>query len=569
MVVLPLYARLTREEQERVFDDVGNKRKVILATNIAETSITIPDVRYVVDCGLAKVPRYSPRTGITALREELISRGSAEQRAGRAGRTGPGIALRLYEESSFAERPQLTEEEILRLELSEVVLRLIDLGVRELEQFPFPTPPPPSKLRAAVETLTALGAIDRERELTSVGKRMVPFPLAPRLSRMVIEAAERFPAVVDDVLVAGAFISGRSPFVLPEGEVEEAREAHQRFCHPLGDAVTQVALYRAWQKSRNRDGFCAQHYLDPEALSFAERAHQQLVDIAHEQSIEVRGGGPREELVRAVTSGLADQVIRRRGNSYVTATGTCVRLHPSSVLFDEMPDLAVAMELVEHSRMYAINVSAVRKEWLRGLNVRALEKGRRATKAADAAPPTLTELVLGGLVLPVTSAQGRLSVDLSLEQLPSLKDVVVPVAAKKVRARVRWNETYSFAGLALDKIAVLVRMGVYPSPADSPVRDLPLGQLLESERDRHRLEWALEHLLKPGVTGRSAGWVAFAANGVGGYWLDVLPHYRDALTASRISAESLATDLYEGDPLRERGKELAERLAKLEEGFEG
>jgi len=567
--VLPLYGRLTREEQERVFADFGKRRKIVLATNIAETSITIPDVRYVIDCGLAKVPRFSPRSGMTALREELISRASAEQRAGRAGRTGPGIALRLYTEDSMAERPALTEEEILRLDLTEVVLRLIDLGVRDVERFPFPSPPPANKVNSAIATLTALGAIDTQRSLTAIGKRMVPFPLDPRLARMVVEAATRFARVVDDVLVAGAFISSRSPFVMPDDAIEEARAAHRRFFHPLGDAVAQVGLYRAWQRAPDRERFCTQNYLDHEALLFAEHAHAQLADIAKEQGIDVQGGGPKDEIVRSIATGFVDQLIRKRGNAYETRGGLRVALHPSSVLMDEQPAYGVAIELVEHARAYAINVSTLKREWLRELGVGGPAPHGRATEKAGVVrpPPTLppTRLRLGDLDLTVTTTRGKPHVDLTLEQLARLGDVVPPAEAKDIRARVQWDGAHAFAGVPLTKLAGLLRAGAFPSPGAPPRKDFAFGALLETDRDRHRIEHALAEVLEPAVQRRSAGFVAFVANGAGGYWLDLVPHYRDALVASRLSAETLASELLASDPLHTEVDALLTRLDALEE----
>ena len=188
---LPLYGALTREEQERVFEPFTGQRKVVLATNIAETSITIDDTRFVIDTGLAKVPRFSPRSGMTTLREEGISQASAQQRAGRAGRTAPGRCIRLYGREGFQHRPAFTDEEITRLDLSEVVLRLLDLGVRDLESFAFPTPPSRGRIQAALMHLESLGAVDRQRRLTTIGRRMAPLPLPPPLARMVVEAADQ------------------------------------------------------------------------------------------------------------------------------------------------------------------------------------------------------------------------------------------------------------------------------------------------------------------------------------------------------------------------------------------
>ena len=573
LAILPLFARLTRDEQERVFEDFGGRRKVILATNIAETSITIRDVRYVVDSGLAKIPSFSPHSGIMALRELPVSRASAEQRAGRAGRTGPGVAIRLYSEASLAERPAFTSEEILRVDLSEVVLRLIDLGVLAIERFPFPTAPPPGKVRAALEALEAMGAIDRDRRLTPLGRRMAPFPLSPTLSRMVIEAAERFPRVVDDVLVAGAFLSARAPFVVPDAQEDEARQAHRRFFHALGDVVTLVKVFRAWEKSSRRAELCEKSFLDPEIMEFVAKAHAQLADIAREQGIEVQGGGPEEEIVRAVAAGLADRVIRRRGGSfeYETLSGNRVALHPSSVLAGRPPQLAVAAELVQYARAYAMTVSLMRREWLPQVNARAASRFGGRSRAAPVAAMPITRLQLGPLSLEVREGRGRPTVELSLEQLPTIAALGatdLPPEAIKVRAQVRWTDRHTFAALPMTRLLSVVRLAGFPKHGSVPPVNLVLGALLESDRDRHRIEDALGGVLRPGAVGRSAGWVCFVANGAGGYWLDLVPHFHDAVQTTRISAGALVEELLEGDALRDRAVKVRDAMIEVEAKLE-
>jgi ATP-dependent helicase HrpA len=572
-VVLPLFARLTRDQQERVFADFGPLRKVILATNIAETSITIPEVRYVIDSGLAKVPSFSTASGITTLREVPISRASAEQRAGRAGRTGPGVVWRLYSERSFAERAERTSEEILRTDLSELALRLIDLGVRDIESFPFPTPPPRAKVRAAVALLRALGAVDEHNVLTPTGRRMVPFPLAPSLARMVIEAADSFPRVVDDVLVAGAFLSSRSPFVEDEPTLEQARRAHRRFFHPLGDVVTFVQVYRAWCQSHERQRFCKQNFLDPQTLEFVAKAHGQLTEIASEQGIEVARGGSGEELVRAVAAGLADRILKRRGlsNEYDTLSGARVALHPSSALMGKAPTFAVAAELIEHARAYAFHVSAVRREWLPQINPRATARFGGKTRAAKTSQPTAeppTHLRLGSLELKISQDRGRPTVELSLDQLPILASLGVadlaPEAAK-VRAQVRWTSKNIFAALPLAKLLGVVRIAQFPQPEELPPKKLELGVLYELDRGRHGLENAMRWILKPAVTGKCAGWLALVANGAGGYWLDLVPYFHDAVQATRLSAEALVDEIYDGDPLLEHAKSVVAVMKEFEE----
>ncbi|MFT5431835.1 MAG: ATP-dependent helicase HrpA, partial [Myxococcota bacterium] len=324
--LLPLYGRLTREEQERVFDKFGDKRKVILSTNIAETSITIDGVASVIDLGLAKVPSYDPRTGVSTLREEPVSKASASQRTGRAGRTAPGICYRLYSKRQFQDRPDFRVEEILRMDLSEVVLRLIDLGIHDVEEFPFVTSPPRDQLKGAVWALRGMGAIDRKRRLTHVGKRMVYFPLSPRLARTVIAAADLAPDVLDEVLTACALLSVRWPQIMPQGDEDQAREAHRHFAHPLGDLVAGIQMVRAFRATKDRAGFCQLHYLDPTLMDELLLVHEQLCDIAASAKVVGSSGGDLSKVVRCVATAFTRNVCRRvgKGNQYETALGVRV-----------------------------------------------------------------------------------------------------------------------------------------------------------------------------------------------------------------------------------------------------
>jgi len=385
LVVLPLFARLTREEQERVFHDFdgpngARARKAVFATNIAETSLTIPDVRYVIDSGLAKVPRFNTRTGITTLREEPISRASAEQRAGRAGRTGPGIVLRLYTRADQQWQPDYTDEEIRRLDLVEVALRLIDLGITEVEDFPYLTKPKRGQLKAAIEKLRVLGAIDRSRQLTDVGRKMVPFPLSPSLARMVVESMERYRDVVDDVLVVAAFLSMRNPFLFPMGEEAEANRAHAALAHPWGDATTALTTYRRWGDAGNRKRFCEENYLDADLMRFAERAHGQLVEIAEGMGASAATGGDLAHVVRCLATGFADRVLLGKGRNFESLVGDRVSIHPSSTLFRGRHKLIVAAELVESSRVFARSCSVVRPDWLSEINPDAAKRWKVGTR---------------------------------------------------------------------------------------------------------------------------------------------------------------------------------------------
>ncbi|KPJ87164.1 MAG: DEAD/DEAH box helicase, partial [Spirochaetes bacterium DG_61] len=247
MVILPLYARLSQEEQERVFEDFPGKRKVIVATNIAETSVTIDGIRYVIDPGFGKLNYYNTKNFTSSLIEVPISKASCNQRKGRAGRTAPGTCYRLYTEEDYESRSLFTEEEIYRRDLSEVVLRMAELGIRDFERFEFISNPGYRNIRGAVQVLRLLDAIDERRELTSIGKMMVRFPIIPQLSRMIVASLMEHHQVLDEVLIAAAFLNDRTPFLLPHGLELEARKAHHSFRHKLGDFVSYLNIYRAYK----------------------------------------------------------------------------------------------------------------------------------------------------------------------------------------------------------------------------------------------------------------------------------------------------------------------------------
>ena len=572
LVVLPLYGRLTREEQERIFEDFGpNRRKVILSTNIAETSVTIEDVHYVIDAGLAKLPWFNPHTGVTTLREEPVSQASATQRAGRAGRTGPGTAIRLYDQQSMEERPKFSPEEILRVDLSEAVLRLIDLGVRDVEKFPFPTPPPPKKLRAALTSLTAMGAIDEERNLTPTGKQMVPFPLSPSLARIVVEAANRFPDAVSDVLLVGAYLSVRSPFTFPPGEEDAARKAQKQFADPLGDAVTAVRACRAWRGAADRPGFCKKNYLDGDTMAFIEKAHAQLCSIAEEHGVPAPNvAGEPEHVVRCLAVGFADKVLIKRGYAYETASELRVALHPSSSLYSRQERFAVATELMSSGRTYAFNVSALKPEWLAEVNPQAarqwqVRSSKRKEREAQPRPEGPTHLDIGNIRLNVEAKRRRPMVDIPLDQIHALRQVNPNTLAPPTR---RWRAQVSSPYGVLLRGSLGYVMALLPHvqwPSDerkSP--SVPLGALLEADRNLHALQRGLPLVTQP-MTGADVprpGWLALVSNGGGGFWFDVVHDYPEAVYTTLSALDDLAEAGPETTPLSATLKELIQKLAE-------
>nr|MDJ0810022.1 ATP-dependent RNA helicase HrpA [Desulfobacterales bacterium] len=392
--VMPLYARLSAADQHRVFAGTG-ARKIIVATNVAETSITIPGIRYVVDTGLARIPRYSPRTRTTALPVAPIARSSADQRMGRCGRVENGICIRLYEEANYEARPRFTPPEILRANLAEVILRMISLKLGDIGAFPFIDPPDPRSIRDGLNLLAELDAIARNEDrshrkgierygLTARGRIMARMPIDPRLSRMLIEARQQ--GCLPQLLVLAAALSIQDPRERPVEKEQAADQAHAVFKDPASDFVT---LLNIWERARGvvRSGplkrFCREHFLSFRRMREWRDIHRQLKSIAAEAGLADDAGqtptaaadSPAEEFGAlytaihiAVLSGFLTNIAQRREkNIYRAARGRECMLFPGSGLFNRAGDWIVAAEMVHTSRLFARTAANIDSAWLESL----------------------------------------------------------------------------------------------------------------------------------------------------------------------------------------------------------
>ena len=376
--IYPLYGRLNKEEQEQVFEDTEpGKMKVVLATNIAETSLTIDGIKAVIDSGYAKINFYNQRDFTSALIQRPISKASAEQRKGRAGRTSNGICYRLFSKEDFQKRPRWTQEEILRTDLSEVVLRMVDLGIYDFENFPFITRPDTLALKSGENTLKLLGAIDENRHLTSIGEIMVKYPLLPRHSRCVYEAIKKYPNIIHPVLICVSFLSCKTPFLLPPGEEDLARSAHKSFFDEYGDFMSYQKLYNKYKSLKTaklKEDFCNTNYLDVQSMDEILHVTEQLSQITRDLGVPVLEEEtklPREEFVHnllvCLGAGLLQYVCiktKARGMQYRTLTVDEIYIHPGSAWFRNPPQYLLAGEIVYTSRMYARTVSPLKREWL-------------------------------------------------------------------------------------------------------------------------------------------------------------------------------------------------------------
>ncbi|MGN7782365.1 ATP-dependent RNA helicase HrpA [Mycolicibacterium sp. 22603] len=364
--VLPLYARLPTAEQQKVFTPGRSGRRIVLATNVAETSLTVPGIRYVVDPGTARISRYSRRTKVQRLPIEPISQASADQRAGRSGRTAPGVCIRLYSEADFAARPRYTDPEILRTNLAAVILQMAALKLGDVKDFPFLDPPDARSIRDGVQLLQELGAFDSSGALTEIGRRLARLPLDPRIGRMILAADDE--NCVREVLVIAAALSIPDPRERPADREEAARQKHARFADEHSDFVSYLNLWRYLREQRkDRSGsafrrMCRDEFLHYLRIREWQDLAGQLRSIAGDLGIrEVSEDADPSRIHAALTAGLLSHIGLREGDGrdYQGARNTKFVLAPGSALTRKPPRWIVVADLVETSRLFGRTAARV------------------------------------------------------------------------------------------------------------------------------------------------------------------------------------------------------------------
>ncbi len=367
--VLPLYARLPLGRQRRAIEP-GDSRRIVLATNVAETSLTVPNVRCVVDTGVARVSRYNRHAGVQRLPIEPISRASAAQRKGRCGRTGPGVCVRLYSKSDHDERSEFSEPEILRTNLASVLLRMRALGIRDLEAFPFIDSPARRHVNDGLRLLRELGALDSSDELTETGARLARLPIDPRLGRMLLAAEVN--NCVEDILVIASALSVSDPRDRPPGREVAADAAHRRYADERSDFLTLLNLWMLYQKKTRGlsekavAAFCRKRFLSLTRMREWRDVHDQLRTLAAELGIHrSRIGAGYARIHKALLSGLLRNVgFLSADREYTGVRGACFRVAPGSAQHTGQAKWIMASELVETSRLYAFTAARVRPEWV-------------------------------------------------------------------------------------------------------------------------------------------------------------------------------------------------------------
>ncbi len=403
--VLPLYARLSSAEQNRVFQPHRGTR-VVLATNVAETSLTVPGIRFVVDPGFARISRYSVRTKVQRLPIEQVSQASANQRAGRCGRLGPGVAIRLYSQDDFEARPEFTEPEILRTNLASVILQMMDARLGRIEDFPFVEAPDQRQVRDGVRLLEELGAIETQGaqpRLTKTGRLLARLPVDPRLGRMLVEGSRL--GVLSDLLPIVAALAIPDVRERPAEHQQAADTLHRRFQTPFGEADARrdpsdvMSIYRLWnylrtqQKVMSGNAFrrmCRQEYLNFLRIREWQDLVSQLRQIVRELGMS-NGHRPDSKTVdvdgvsTAVLAGLLSHVGlkdspsgkgkgRRNITEYLGARGTRFSIQPGSAAAKAEPELVMAVELVETTRLWARTVAPIRVEWIEQVGAHLLKR---------------------------------------------------------------------------------------------------------------------------------------------------------------------------------------------------
>ena len=373
--ILPLYSRLSSAEQHRVFEP-HTGRRIVVATNVAETSLTVPGVRSVVDPGTARISRYSRRTKVQRLPIEPISQASANQRAGRCGRVGPGICIRLFSEEDFDSREEYTEPEIQRTSLASVILQMAALGLGDIESFPFLDPPDTRLIKDGIGQLEELGALDptarATREwLTETGRQLSRLPLDPRLARMVVAGAET--DCLREILIIVAGLSIQDPRERPSDHRARADELHARFADPTSDFITWLRMWehlRRERKARTSSQFrrmCRDEFLNLRRIREWQDVHAQLRQVADELGMSRnRNAADHDVIHKAVLSGLLSHVGHKdpQGYEYRGARGARFAINPGSVLFKRGPEWVMAGELVETTRLWAQDVAGVGIDWI-------------------------------------------------------------------------------------------------------------------------------------------------------------------------------------------------------------
>jgi ATP-dependent helicase HrpA len=367
--ILPLYGRLSSAEQDKVFKP-NEKRRIVLATNVAETSLTVPRIKAVVDSGFARISRYSIRSKVQRLLIEKISQASANQRKGRCGRIANGLCIRLYSELDFAQRSEFTLPEILRTSLASVILKMLDLKLGNIEIFPFLEPPEKRAIADGFCHLEELSAVDKQKNLTNIGKQLAILPIDPRIGRMILAAKELH--CLNEILIIASALSIQDPRERPLEYQQAADNVHRQFQSEQSDFLSYLKLWHFYIEnskylSKNKmKKLCQENFLSYLRMQEWQDIYQQLYTLIKEHSWKINEiEATYEQIHRALLVGLLSHIaLKTEQEVYVGARGLKLNIFPASVLFKKKPKWIIAAELVETSRLFARCVAKIEPEWV-------------------------------------------------------------------------------------------------------------------------------------------------------------------------------------------------------------
>jgi len=367
--ILPLYSRLNQKDQNKIFQ-LSNKRHIVLSTNVAETSLTVPGIRFVIDTGLARINRYNYRNKVQRLPIEKISQSNANQRKGRCGRVSEGVCIRLYSEQDFQDRPPYMDPEIKRVNLAAVILRMKALRLGNITDFPFIDLPDERYVRDGYKLLNELSALDHQHRLTTIGKQLAKMPIDPKLGRMLIEADQR--QALSEVLVMCSALSIQDPRERPRDKLSVADEQHSTFCDEQSDFIFYLKLWDTFKlMSQNMSNnklrqWCVAHYLSFQRMKEWLDIHQQLSEIASDLGLKFNEQPADYTRIHcSILSGLlANVALKNETTEYIAARNTTIYIHPGSCTYNKPPKWLVAAELIETGKIYAATIAKIDPQWL-------------------------------------------------------------------------------------------------------------------------------------------------------------------------------------------------------------
>ena len=371
--VLPLYGRLSNTAQNQIFNPIQNKRRIILATNVAETSLTVPGIHYVIDTGLARISRYSTRNKVQQLPIEKISQSSANQRAGRCGRITAGVCIRLYSEVDFQNRPKFTDPEILRTNLASVILQMKGLKLGDPKDFPFIDPPPTKMINDGLRLLLEIGAVNKNQDLTKVGKQLIRLPIDPKIGRIVIAGGALH--CLKEILIITSGLSIQDPRERPLDQQQAADIAHTRFVHEQSDFLSYLNIWEEFQNQKNQLSqnklrtYCHDHFLSYLRLKEWQDTHQQLQDLAVQLGFSINQIPAEYNVIhQALLAGLLTNIaFKTERADYLGTRNIKLHIFPGSGLFQKAPKWIMAADLIETTKLYARCVAKIDPQWVEPL----------------------------------------------------------------------------------------------------------------------------------------------------------------------------------------------------------